>query len=279
MAVFSFEAEELEGIAPISAQEHYLKKFGFIAPPLPSGYSHEVPANANANANTQDATGSGRMTPPPSPGRAEVKSLQTQTGFGASANGGEQINHLVAKRKTKKRIQPSFVGALSGSVPSAGTAKAPATAARPPTDPVPSTSSAANPFRGLADLANDNVDRDVEMFAADANMDVPIAALETGRAKRKTLDGVDDRIATRPRTLGGDRMRENVAVREIAGVQGALWGEQSSVMGRLQAPPVLTYVKATVEGGEDVFEGRNAENGGMWGLCCWIVSLTHGCSR
>lgn len=46
-------------------------------------------------------------------------------------------------------------------------------------------------------------------------------------------------------------------------MQGALWGEQSSVMGRLQAPPVLTYVKATVEGGEDVFEGRNAENGGM----------------
>lgn len=268
MAVFSFDTEELEGIAPISAQEQYLKKFGFVPPPLPSGYSHEVPANANDNV--QDATGSGRMTPPPSPGRAEAKSLQTQTGFGASANGGEQINQLVAKRKTKKRIQPSFVGGLSGSVPSAGTAKAPAAASRPPTDPVPSTSSAPNPFGGLADLANDDVDRDVDMFAGDASTDVPIAALETGRAKRKTLDGVDDRIATRPRTLGGDRVRETVPVREIAaaGVPGALWGEQSSVMGRLTAPPVLTYIKATVEGGDDVFEGRNADNGGTWRSCC-----------
>ena len=120
---------------------------------------------------------------------------------------------------------------------------------------------APNPFGGLVD----DVDRDVEMFAGDASTDVPIAALETGRAKRKTLDGVDDRLVTRPRTLGGDRVRESVPVREIAGAaagaQVPLWGEQSSVMGRLQALPVLTYIKATVEGSEDVFEGKNADNG------------------
>lgn len=258
MAVFSFDSEELEGIAPQSAQEQYLKKFGFVPPPLPSGYSHDVPVA------TQGAAGSARMTPPPSPGRAEAKSLQTQTGFGATANGGEQINQLVAKRKTKKRIQPSFVGGLAGSVPSAGSAQVPS-AAEPA--PAAASSSAANPFAGLVD----DVDRDVEMFAGDASTDVPIAALETGRAKRKTLDGVDDRIATRPRTLGGDRVRESVPVREIAGAgaglgmaaQVPLWGEQSSVMGRLQALPVLTYVKATIEGSEDVFEGKNAESGGM----------------
>ena len=96
-------------------------------------------------------------------------------------------------------------------------------------------------------------------------MDDARIAVETG------VDGVDDRIATRPRTLGEDRVRESVPVREIAGAgaglgmaaQVPLWGEQSSVMGRLQALPVLTYVKATIEGSEDVFEGKNAESGGM----------------
>ncbi|TFY54282.1 hypothetical protein EVJ58_g8960 [Rhodofomes roseus] len=275
MAVFSFDAEELEGIAPQSAQEQYLKKFGFVAAPLPTGYSHEVALEA------RQTPGNARMTPPPSPGRAEAKPTQTQTGFGgASANGGEQINQLVAKRKAKKRIQPNFVGALPGSVPSAANVPS-AGVGRPPSAAGPSSSSAprapasqqpwlggAHPFGAeITDLTGDDVDRDVDMFPGDLSTDVQIAALDTGRAKRKTLDGVDDRVATKTRTLGGDRVRENVSVREISGSAGAggalgLWSEQSSVMGRLQAPPVLTYVKATVEGSEDVLEGRNAEDGG-----------------
>ncbi|KZV96855.1 WD40 repeat-like protein [Exidia glandulosa HHB12029] len=36
MAVFDFDREELEGIAPTSAQEGYLKKFGFSTPELPA---------------------------------------------------------------------------------------------------------------------------------------------------------------------------------------------------------------------------------------------------
>ncbi|KAH9907682.1 WD40-repeat-containing domain protein, partial [Fomitopsis serialis] len=242
MAVFSFDSEELEGIAPQSAQEQYLKKFGFIPPPLPTGYAHQVALEA------QRAAGNARMTPPPSPGRSEAKSMQTQTGFGTAANGGEQINQLVAKRKTKKRIQPGFVGALPGSVPSAAnvpSAGAPTEQAGPSSRPPASQQQ-----------QRDDADRDVDMFPGDWSTDVQIAALETGRGKRKTLDGVDDRVATKPRTLGGDRVRDNVLVREVSGPVGAggglgLWGEQSSVMGRLQVPPVLTYIKASVEGSED----------------------------
>ncbi|KZT68397.1 histone transcription regulator 1 [Daedalea quercina L-15889] len=263
MAVFSFKPEELEGIAPQSAQEQYLKKFGFVSPPLPSGYSHEVPVDA------RQASGSARMTPPPSPGRAEAKSLQTQTGFGTSANGGEQINQLVAKRKAKKRIQPSLVG----SVPSAGTS-----AVRPPESAAPPSSSALRPpvsqarpdlfGAGITGLTDDDVNRDVEMFQGDLSTDVQIVSLETSRGKRKTLDGVDDRVATRPRTLGGDHVRENVHIREISGATRAggagvsMWSEQSSVMSRLEVPPVLTYIQVAIEGTEDVLEGRNVEDGG-----------------
>ena len=37
MAIFSFNATEMGGIAPQSAQEQYLKRFGFAVTPLPEG--------------------------------------------------------------------------------------------------------------------------------------------------------------------------------------------------------------------------------------------------
>ncbi|KAE9396447.1 WD40 repeat-like protein [Gymnopus androsaceus JB14] len=45
IAVFDFEPDELEGIAPHSVQEQYLSKFGFTPPPLPEGYSHLPPSH------------------------------------------------------------------------------------------------------------------------------------------------------------------------------------------------------------------------------------------
>ncbi|OSX63696.1 hypothetical protein POSPLADRAFT_1065767 [Postia placenta MAD-698-R-SB12] len=314
MAVFSFDQDELEGIAPRSAQEQYLKKFGFSPPPLPEGFSHQNPVVVD-NSRQPSA---GRMTPPPSPGRAvsEPRPAQTQTGFGASVNGsgsGEHVNQLVAKRKKdKKRIQPNFMGSLGSSIPSAangtssmagpstsaplsaaggvgisttrsiGEASTSAAVHRPPAphSSAPQLGGPSQPFSvDIADLTDGSRDRpperdeDVEMFLAD-NTDVRISSLDTsmqtGR-KRKTIDGTDDRVLSRPRTLGGDRVRDAVPVREIAGGNAGfgtaqstlgLWNDPSSFSGRLDVPSVLTYVKATVEGTEDIFEGRNSEGDG-----------------
>ncbi|KAH9943529.1 WD40-repeat-containing domain protein [Amylocystis lapponica] len=301
MAVFSFDPEELEGIAPHSAQEQYLKKFGFVAPPLPEGYSHQVAAPPQV---TQTSTGT-RMTPPPSPGRAEVQLPpdQTQNGFGTSINGtggGEQVNKLVAKRN-KKRVQPSFVGSINGfipsaahgpsSIPSAGTlASAPlsnaggvgvsarffgeasssvplstfSTHSTAPRSSAQTFDHAANPYNVEPSGAED-----VDMFSTDLDMDVRINSLDTsaqaGKGKRKAIDLTDDRVVSKPRTLGGDRVRDLVPVRQIASGTGGglgLWSDQSSMMGRLEVPPLLTCLKTTVEGSEDVFEGRNSESGG-----------------
>ncbi|CCM01218.1 uncharacterized protein FIBRA_03266 [Fibroporia radiculosa] len=307
MAVFNFDPEELEGIAPKSAQEQYLKKFGFIPPPLPEGYSHDLPVR-----HMSEEPASSRMTPPPSPGRA---ASQAQSDFGTTVNGtsgGEHINKLVAKRKTKKRIQPTFTGSLGSTVPSAAnggvdtadsgaaasasgsvgmstartSGEAPLSASianhRHPSSHSASTLASAKPFglpsrpfgANISDLTNPVEDEDFNMSPIDMNTDVPISSLDTsmplGKGKRKAADLVDDRVNSKPRTLGGDRVRESVPVREIAGGNAGfsansslgLWNEQSSLIGRLQVPPVLTYLKATVEGSEDVFEGRNAEGDG-----------------
>ncbi|RPD71765.1 WD40 repeat-like protein [Lentinus tigrinus ALCF2SS1-7] len=266
MAVFSFDSSEMEGIAPLSAQEQYLKRFGFSPPPLPEGYSHLSalePAKPQPN----------RITPPPSP-RAQSQD------FGSAANaapGGEQVHTLVAKRKPKKRIQPTFAGSIASSIPSSSTNGISATAARSSNIPisVPSTSalplSVSQPFGtstssfGLGLSMGESAD-----FPMDLDGEVRISSLDTGahngKGKRKAGDDLDDRLASKPRTLGGDRVRDTVPVRPLAGraapppVGGAgMWAEGSVLAGRLEPPQLVTYLKATVEGSEDVFEGRNAE--------------------
>ncbi|PCH44723.1 WD40 repeat-like protein [Wolfiporia cocos MD-104 SS10] len=297
MAVFSFDPDELEGIVSQSAQEQYLKKFGFVSPPLPEGYSHHNPVEVRASATPSNS----RMTPPPSPGRAgsQPQTAQTQTGFGTSMNGtsgGEHINQLVAKRKPKKRAQlvtmSSVPSAANGttSAASASLSAAGGVGLPPPRSfgEMSSTTSSAflrlphsTPRQGASTSAFDadiseikeaSRDEDVDMFTMDTNTEVQISSLDTsaqgGKGKRKASDLNDDRVMSKPRTLGGDRVRENVPVRQIAdgsalfGATGSsgTWGEQSSVMGRLPVPSILTYLKATVEGSEDIFEGRNSEN-------------------
>ncbi|THH30555.1 hypothetical protein EUX98_g3630 [Antrodiella citrinella] len=295
MAVFSFDPEELEGLAPFTAQEKYFTKFGFTAPPLPTGFSHSsLPTIAQTDQ---------RMTPPPSP-RQKAATAHTQdhaqSDFGSSQNnGGEHINKLVAKRKTAKRIQPTFMGSLGANIPSAGTS-----AAIPP-PPQPAASSrvqntngrsfheitgiasssrlVASPTAQAQLFQSSNAFDDAMMNGEpsglrypseendiDMSTDVPIASFDTSskgaRGKRKASIAEDDRTV-KPRTLGGDRVRDVVSVREIVGgVPGGLVASptafESSVAGRLPVPSVLTYLKATIEGSEDVFEGRNSEDGG-----------------
>lgn len=298
MAVFSFDPEELEGIAPLSAQEQYLKKFGFTLPPLPDGFSHLSNHSKDADS---------RMTPPPSPGRVQASAHTQEMGFGAHS-GGEHVNMLVAKRNTKKkRVQPTFLGSLAGSVPSAAnpppvsvpsataTASAPpktngrsfhevigipsssrpAPPPAPPPEPLPSSSS-----YGASGSAGRSASEEIAQLDlaypddVDMNTDVQISSLEApGKGKRKASDAdlTDDR-PVKPRTLGGDRVRGTVTVRELApsghlagnvpimsGAMDMMPGQ--SVAGRLPMPPLLTYLKAAVAKNGDIFEARNSEDG------------------
>lgn len=279
MAVFSFDLDELEGLAPVSAQEQYLKKFGFTPPPLPEGFSHLT--------KLQDT----QMTPPPSPGRTPAAAQSQDLGFGAASNGGEHVNKLVAKRKTQKRVPPSFVGSLGGSVPSAG--------AGPSAVPSASTSPGRTTGRSFHEIAGIVPTRSPvsssfvppvdsrSAFGAgrggseeaslelsypedhDMNTDVPISALDTnGRGKRKSnvMYAIDDR-PSKARTLGGDRPRDTVAVRELVPaastviVYDAAASTSQNLLARLPLAPLLTYLKTIVESSEDVLEARNSEDG------------------
>ncbi|KAI0646572.1 WD40 repeat-like protein [Trametes meyenii] len=287
MAVFSFDASELEGIAPQSAQEQYLKRFGFVAPPLPEGFSHQIPMEtAKAQAS--------RITPPPSP-RGQSQEFGSATPATVQS-GGEQVHTLIAKRKPKKRIQSTFAGSLGGGVPSSSanginsipsskpvsTVHATSASARgfqdaPPSNSipisVPSTSalslSVSQPFGESSFGLGLNTGEIAEDFPMDLDGEVRISALDTfgqnGKGKRKAGDEADDRVATKPRTLGGDRVRENVPVRPISSRSAAplaissLLADGSGLAGRLEPPQLVTYLKATVEGSDDLFEGRNSE--------------------
>ncbi|KAF8841980.1 histone transcription regulator 1 [Paxillus ammoniavirescens] len=266
VAVFDFDAEELEGIAPYGAQAQYLQKFGFVPPPVPEGFSH------GTSCEGENAPTASRITPPPSP-TPRASTQASQSGFGTSAvNGGEQINRLVAKKSKKKHVQP----VLMSSIPSASTTLskvAPSVSGRGPANgsserrplaaraaPVSRSVSPAPSMRGF--------DADIEMGGS-MDMEVPIDSLDQGyspemtKGKRKASVMELEERPVRPRTLGGDRHRESVAVREIARV-GETWDALPALRSAevLPSPPVLTLLSAKVDGSEDVLEGRNSEGDG-----------------
>ncbi|KAI5996486.1 histone transcription regulator 1 [Pisolithus orientalis] len=275
IAVFDFDPEELDGIAPFTAQRQYLQKFGFVPPPVPEGFSHGTFYGDNN-------VPSSRITPPPSPQSRTTERLQSQTEFGPdTANGGtEQINRLVAKKSNKKRVKPL----LMSDIPSASTSDniVNGVTTQVPTSVVNQPSRATNgagpsfappesrysvprsrhPSHSTSPAPSMlGFDADIEM-GGPMDMDVPIDAIGTssspgttrGKRKASALEG-DDRPA-RPRTLGGDRPREVVAVREI------ISGRHEKRHDLLPVPPVLTFLSAKVDGGEDVLEGKNSEDDG-----------------
>jgi len=281
LAVFNFDAEELEGIAPHSVQEQYLQKFGFLPPPLPEGFSHHAPTRA------PDATTS-RITPPPSPSRAGAKSptpQSSQTGFGGVNgihDGGEVINKLVAKRSNKKRIQPKFMGSVpSASTPTSNqTSGGPSNAmlgsrafdVRPSSHLQPSTLShpmSRPPSHSISPLTDSwphAYDADVDM-SAPMDMEVPIDSLSNGntfKGKRKAsiLDGADD-YRVKPRTLGGDRPRESIAVREIGGAPPGITWDSHVASCTLPVLPLYNSLSIRVEGNDDVLQAYNSESDGV----------------
>ncbi|KAF8067726.1 histone transcription regulator 1 [Lyophyllum atratum] len=272
IAVFNFDPEELEGIAPHSVQEQYLTKFGFSAPPIPEGYSHIT---------TKETS---QVTPPVSPSSQQKQPQSQLTGFSQTNGGGEHINMLVAKRSNKKRANlTTQVG-----VPSAGTSAS--------VNGIAGPSGSTAPVSKRAQLVQV---RDVQMSStrqksprsfplpseqpfdasdswsrhADVSMDldVPIDSLETFASpmhvprKRKAsavVDLTDEGKPSKARTLGGDRVRDHVAVKEIAVVERGVvvWGGQAGPS--LPVPAVLTSLTADIEGSDEVLEARNAEDDG-----------------
>lgn len=269
LAAFSFDPEELEGIAPHSAQQQYLQKFGFVLPPVPEGYSHTGRSDQ-------------RMTPPPSP----TPGSGNASAFGGSNDGnGERINKLVAKRKTTKRVQPSFLGGPSSSatVPSAAIPPASFSDTSAKTAPSHVQSHLASPLIGpgvaasvpeLSPFSPPIVSRQVDSDGS-MHLDVPIDSIDSassdasGRGKRKssTLDFLDER-PTKARTLGGDRVREGRPVVEEISVR-SIGRAGSSVAATItqnvfEVPRVLTYLEVkVVDVGDDIFEGKNAADGGL----------------
>jgi protein HIRA/HIR1 len=114
LGVFNFQPEELEGIAPHSAQEQYLQKFGFVPPPLPEGFAHQPSAPAAAPAQEVVAP---QPEAKPTPLARQDRAQSSPTGFDqppATVNGfGEHVHKLVAKRSKKKETRPTTTNVSS----------------------------------------------------------------------------------------------------------------------------------------------------------------------
>ncbi|KIY64054.1 WD40 repeat-like protein [Cylindrobasidium torrendii FP15055 ss-10] len=224
LAVFHFEPEELEGIAPHSAQDQYLAKFGFVPPPLPSGYSH-TPIHAPSNDNTQ-------------------------------LNGGA-VNVLVAKKNTNKgRRRPKANGFDIPSASHNGFGNQSDSSFNSPL--AFGSSSAPKSFRSepmAVDAGPSNSffpAPDEQPFAEWPPTDVPMSAPESKQAGAKTHF----------RTLGGDKPRESIPIREITTSQGSAGSSSTSL--NLPVPPVLSRVTVDVEGHPgEIFEGTYDEAAGV----------------
>ncbi|KAF9069481.1 histone transcription regulator 1 [Rhodocollybia butyracea] len=231
IAVFAFEQDELEGIAPHSVQEQYLSKFGFTLPPLPEGYSHPTRSAASSQPQPQSQT------------------------FDTTTIGGEVVNVLVAKRNNKRKRMGLTT---TTSVPSAG-APSPFNGKRasflPDPDVRMSGSKPTSPL-GNASFFPTPDEQPFDTHSDWKTHDVLMGPTDSFSSKQE-----DD---SRPvyRTLGGDRQRELVPVKEIQD-GGSGWRSHASSSSGLDLPVPVTLTRITedIEGGH-VFEGLNPEDGG-----------------
>jgi protein HIRA/HIR1 len=269
MGVFAFEADELGGIASYEDQKDYLRRYNYVPPDLPRDFVHS------------DLL----------PAASSTKPAKALTASGPSQ--GEVVNTLVAKRKDK-RAGPRRVNLMS-SIPSASTSSnsnaftpsrtnghsgslsASASTARPTSSS--SRMPASTSFQRPAASTSHPMGITTDGFGFD---DVPMdegrdgvasfAALETSssQARRRSPNDVfGDEARLKARTLGGDRQRETVPVRELVGTsQQPLVATEALQIGQtiLSALPVLTVVSARIGQGtaECILEGKNAESGCAW---------------
>jgi protein HIRA/HIR1 len=246
MGVFAFEAEELGGIASYEDQKTYLRRYAYQPPPVPQDYVHP------------DQAGNVSDQRPNKPSQPEV------------------INTLVAKRKDK-RAGPRR-GALASSVPSATipTAGTPRSASRI-NAPVSTARSAMPSARISNTISHPSVGITTEGFGFDdISMDdgqdtmASIAALNTASPQARRCSPGDvfgDEGRVKARTLGGDRQREVIPIRELAGSSRQTYLASDPVVQAgqaiLPAPLVLTVISARINQGstECLLEGKNSESG------------------
>ncbi|KAJ7885157.1 histone transcription regulator 1 [Mycena olivaceomarginata] len=253
LAVFNFDPEELEGLCPHSVQGSYLKKFGFTPPPIPEGFSH-----ASAR----------QLTPPPSPKASQSQSQSQsqgmdQTGFGNNTGGGERVNVLVAKRGGKKRA-----GLTNVPMPMASQQvqqQSQSVSSGPVGSPLVGPALTGVSISKRSQLSHQQ-ERAPSVFDVDADTwgasaDVRIDTVEEGGRKRKAAAsvGVDGEEPKRARTLGGERKRVVVPVKELASGSGAVRAPFSAGAIHLPVPPLMTRIATQVEGSDDVFEAVNPE--------------------
>ncbi|KAJ8087366.1 HIR complex subunit [Marasmius tenuissimus] len=236
IAVFHFEPDELEGIAPHSVQEQYLAKFGFVAPPLPSNYSHA----------------------------ASSAQMQMQTDFNQSG-GGEKVNLLVAKKKPangdkKKRVglnrlrPPPGEDADNESEADVAKERLRKSLAADGAFPAPDELPYAPRSSGIGMGMGMSMDMDIDMgVSIDAIAESSISNSRKRKAEEELVSG-------RYRTLGGDRPREFGPVREMS-YSGSMpvMGGGSGTVANLPIPAAMTRVTTKVDGSDDVFEAINAK--------------------
>ncbi|KAI3608524.1 transcription corepressor [Moniliophthora roreri] len=242
IAVFNFEADELEGIAPHSIQEQYLSKFGFVPPSIPSNWSHAAQSQQQAPSQSQT------------------------TGFDGQANGdSERVNTLVAKKNKSKKKRLGLT--QMGSVPSSAMAQIPSSST-PSSLPKPKPETTGSfptpeeqpfdskPAPGWGRRDRDfGMDMDVDMDVASS---VPIDVITENKGKRKAEEELISGRQPVYRTLGGDRPRETGPIRVLAD-SGPSLGMIGVPAINLPIPTTMTRVTAEVEGTDDVFEAINAE--------------------
>ncbi|KAG7097673.1 hypothetical protein E1B28_004999 [Marasmius oreades] len=237
IAVFDFEPDELEGLAPHSVQETYLSKFGFSPPPLPSNYSHTA---------------------------ASTGTTESQIEFENHIhNEPERVNTLVVKKKSAKDKKRSTVRMSMRDIPTSG---AHGDNAKGGLDRIGVTSSSsrnANTFPVPDEQPYEpsgwgmKMDVDVDMGMGRG---VLIDSIAEGSGNSRKRKAEEELVSGRYRTLGGDRPRDFGPVKEISCSDGMpIMGFGGGPMANLPIPATMTRVTAEVDGSEDVFEAINAE--------------------
>ncbi|EJD39202.1 WD40 repeat-like protein [Auricularia subglabra TFB-10046 SS5] len=233
MAVFDFDPEELEGIAPSSAQHTYLQKFDFAMPEAPQG------------------------------------ALQ----YAAPVAAPQVVNQLVARKGGKNRNRVSLQQQQPNGVPSALTPNGTGPPQpQMPVTPTPVVPASHDPFSSAPLLMPGAMAPDMRYpspsplsrsFNAD-DLPPPIEALDDRERKRRRRDsdiggaavgsafgGAPAPAGARARTLGGDRPRANIPARDLSVPAPPSRPRTPSGMRhdiRLSLPPLRNILQHAVEG-------------------------------
>lgn len=294
LACLAFDAAELEGRASKEAQKQYLKKFGFVPPPLPPGYTHALETANKNNSLVNGVSGTQKS-------RASTSSASEpqHNGFGyKSASPGEHVTTLIARRAPRdrngRRIHLANVPSSSLSAPPPMTKQSELSTH---SQSAQLTSSVAyHPKRDMFGDSGADMHMEVDGFdgfhgGSAMDMAVPINALDTrGRRGRGseastpvTVSGAGNSLfvddggkAPKARTLGGDRVRgtdsADRVVREIRREAGGSSGLALDISGKarsvgvpndiIPAASLKTLLEVRIEETGECVEVRNSETRG-----------------